>query len=389
MKSKLLSLALCCGLAHAQGTLTPPGAPAPTMKTLDQVEPRRPLVVGTLGVTIASPSGQITISQPGSYYLTGNLTVNGSDGIQINSSQVTLDLMGYTIRSIAAPGVLYGIMIGEVNNISISNGVIAGGTSFSGGEFTPSTGFNRGVSSPSSATNVRLSDLSINRMQGDGINITNSSFVKNCVVFICGGYGIFAGNVTDCMVETTGVTGISASMVSNSRVLNAGSTGIDAFQVTDSRSSSREASGINATIVENSRGVAQSTSTGSGISATKTSNSIGEVFATTGTGIGISSTVLTDSFGTSEASHGISGDVISNSRGRSNGVGSGIRGETVSNSYGYADPSALHGIDADIVTNSIGRRETSVGSKFGISANRGNFCKVFNGEDILFKYNMP
>jgi hypothetical protein len=28
---------------HAQGSLTPPGAPAPTMKSLDQVEPRTPI----------------------------------------------------------------------------------------------------------------------------------------------------------------------------------------------------------------------------------------------------------------------------------------------------------------------------------------------------------
>jgi hypothetical protein len=38
----LLALAIASApLLQAQGPLTPPGAPAPTMKALDQVEPRR------------------------------------------------------------------------------------------------------------------------------------------------------------------------------------------------------------------------------------------------------------------------------------------------------------------------------------------------------------
>ena len=37
----LLTLNLQLTTAFAQGSLTPPGAPAPTMKTLAQIEPRR------------------------------------------------------------------------------------------------------------------------------------------------------------------------------------------------------------------------------------------------------------------------------------------------------------------------------------------------------------
>ena len=65
----------------AQGSLTPPGAPAPTMKTLQQIEPR----------TAITNTGAVTISQPGSYYLTANLAVSSGDAITIATNGVTLD----------------------------------------------------------------------------------------------------------------------------------------------------------------------------------------------------------------------------------------------------------------------------------------------------------
>src|SRR5678816_758344 len=65
----------------AQGPLTPPGAPAPTMKTLDQVEPRTPIsAFGT------------TLTVPGSYYLAANLVSGAStnDGILVRANNCLL-----------------------------------------------------------------------------------------------------------------------------------------------------------------------------------------------------------------------------------------------------------------------------------------------------------
>lgn len=78
-----------CGAALIAGPLTPPAGPiTSTYKTLSEVEPRTPIS--------ALP---LVITQPGSYYLTENLTnANaGIDSIAIESPNVTLDLNGFVL----------------------------------------------------------------------------------------------------------------------------------------------------------------------------------------------------------------------------------------------------------------------------------------------------
>lgn len=103
------------------GPLDPPGPPSAT-GTLPQVEPRNPIPpVGWNGTF------PITISQPGSYFLTGNITApSGKDGIVIATPSVTLDLNGFTL---AGQPPQYGIADdGTVarKNIVIRNGTITG-----------------------------------------------------------------------------------------------------------------------------------------------------------------------------------------------------------------------------------------------------------------------
>ena len=122
--------------AFAQGALTPPGPPGQTYRTLGQIEPRTPV----------TNSGALTISSSGSYYLTGNITVNSGDAITITCDNVTLDLNGFTISSTQNPATNGNAILlsGSIKNITILNGSIASGVINTGTYHGP--GFGTGIS---------------------------------------------------------------------------------------------------------------------------------------------------------------------------------------------------------------------------------------------------
>ncbi len=420
-------LILSSGLAFGQGSLTPPGAPAATMKTLSQLdaaivdvntdvanvdsavadvataiglaEPRTPLVVGSPGVSIGA-SGTITITQSGSYYLTENLTVTSGDGITINASGVTVDLQGFTIRSTLATAANEGIDING-SSVSIFNGHIVSGVLYdsgaSGDQYTGS-GFAYGIYASSSYyIGIRIRDLSVSGCNLNGIYTAGTdSLVESCTVKTVGGYGVKAGIVNNCVASICGGTAIYGT------------------SVTDCRGSSTGGDGIYATVVANSYGYTTSTATSSeGIHASSTvQNSYG--FSKGGDAIYSGGTVA-NSLGYTSSSdlnaEGIHGYItVQNSYGKSTGSDGIYSGGTVADSYGYSTSTATSsegiygskavqnsygystggdGIRTPLVSYSYGYSTGSDAGSVGIDAVIATSCYAIGGQDIDYKYNMP
>jgi hypothetical protein len=258
-----LNLLAINNFLFAQGSLTPAGAPGPTMKTLTQIEPRTPI------------SGVFTINAPGSYYLTTNISVNLVEpvGIGIYASGVTLDLNGFTVASAADYSVSSnagGIELGSgLSDITIRNGHLRGGVKYSGGTYSE-FGFGDGINySGTAPVNVQVSGVSVTGCLYYGINLGtgNSTVVDGCTVETVGSYGIEAASVlrstayqcgnaivgrivTDCYGFALEGDGVSASQTAN----NCFGSAMDGF-------------GISATTANNCYGVFRNVS-GAGLSAT-------------------------------------------------------------------------------------------------------------------------
>lgn len=205
--------------AFSQGPLEPPaGPPVPSMKTLDQLEARTPLIAGSPGVAV-TPGGNITIQASGSYYLTGNLAVASGDGIAIASDDVSLDLNGFTISSTASTATGVAIRVNGVSRIAISNGHIRSGVTYSDGAFSTGPGFNSGIDwSSAPPKSARVSGISISGVKSYGIDLGNddSCIVQGCTVRTVSILGIQAGVVTDSSVTVGGPNTIKASRIANS-----------------------------------------------------------------------------------------------------------------------------------------------------------------------------
>ena len=184
MKTQVCLAALCTIMgsasALAQGSLTPPGAPASTMKSLAQIEPRTPI-----------SSTPYTISNSGSYYLTTNLTgVSGSAAIKITASDVTVDLKGFSLVGI--PGSDEGFVLsGAVTNVAVFNGTIRN--------------FGYYGISGSTGDSCTFQNLRVLNNANVGIFTGVAATVKDCVIEGNATYGVIVGEsslVTGCSVRT-------------------------------------------------------------------------------------------------------------------------------------------------------------------------------------------
>lgn len=168
---------------------------------------------GTLSVDLASlnqdprtPISSIptTINQPGSYYLTQNLTntVSNGDGIIIDANHVTLDLNGFTLADtgIGDDGI---VVLGDQDNIHIKNGVVRGWRG-------------DGVNALN-ADNSIFENLHLENNGGDGL---------------VGDFGVIIINCTSAGNGLDGLEGDDGTIIINSTAVGNGDNGIQSSEGT-------------------------------------------------------------------------------------------------------------------------------------------------------------
>ena len=164
----LTSCFLGAQLSTAQGPITPSAAPAPTMKTLQEMEPR--------GMIKAVPT---TITKPGSYYFTKNLdcSVPGVDAINITADDVTIDMRGFVLTTtndtISGNGIY-----SQGLNLKVFNGKIIGfnGTDPNPGSTTAAAGIK------TTAPHALIRDVIFN-LNNEGVHIGINGRLENIGVY--------------------------------------------------------------------------------------------------------------------------------------------------------------------------------------------------------------
>jgi len=358
--------------AWAQGSLTPPGPPAPTMKTLDQVEPRAPITNATA----------VTISAPGSYYLTTNITVGSGNAITITANNVTLDLNGFSVISTNPSATGYGILLsGSRANITILNGHIVGRVTQSGGLYSGS-GFDTGIGDAGAPRNVRVTGVTVSGCQSSGIYVeATGTIVESCTVDTVSYVGIYAQTVSDSSALNCGAIGVDALTAHNctGTAIGAG-TGLYATFIANNcyGSSTGNGEGIHAGIAANCYGV--SSASGTGINAEKlASNCYGQ----SSFGKGLLTLCANNCYGTGGSDPG-GGGIFANTVVGSYGVGGNYGVNAFAVSSTYASSAARTGMVATVAENCV----ANSGGSTGIKAFIANGCEA-DGFPATHKYNSP
>jgi parallel beta-helix repeat protein len=232
--ARLAALLFLCTLllppaVFAQGSLTPPGGPAPTMQTLDQLGAKSDQANSKLDqvnvktdtldakaekripIDAAHTPGDDTAefiipsTGSGSYYLTRNINVTKATGIRIDAGGVTLDLNGFEISRTSGSGG-NGILISATSHrASVRNGSIKGFL----------FGVNSVTTNGFTARACAFRDLAVSSCTAHGITTGPGAVLERCRADgNSGSSGISAGagsSLTNCTAtDNTAIRGIFA-----------------------------------------------------------------------------------------------------------------------------------------------------------------------------------
>jgi hypothetical protein len=115
-----------------------------------------------------------TISSPGSYVLTQNLTASGTACLTVSASSVTLDLNGFRIQGTCCRAII--TSSSSISNLTVRNGTIR----------------NFATAVLSSGSDTAVDSLSVINCTGAGLNLGRAR-VTNTIVINSGSDGIKAG----------------------------------------------------------------------------------------------------------------------------------------------------------------------------------------------------
>jgi hypothetical protein len=198
-----------------QGPLTPPGPPAATMKTLDQIDAK-------LEKRTAISSLPFSITAPGSYYLAQNLGVSNSSAITISVDNVSLDLNGFTLSGSGSSQ--SGIIVsGSHWHIRVSNGSIRGfganGLDLSNvvpGEISSIVASSNGGIGISVGDTVTVRDCAFRENNNDNFRGGAHLTFSHCTaVLSTTGHGFNVGSncvFTDCVSNSNALYGYAATV---------------------------------------------------------------------------------------------------------------------------------------------------------------------------------